>query len=232
MNRFAAAWAVSLLFFRFPLSAWGKAALRIRHRLRRMSAQPRALRVTRLRPLVEDAHGERRPRSEGPSGGHHPGLHEARPAGHLHQDQVAFAYGSKWKQRYFTKVGDDYFPLGAQWDVTHKQWRLYRRGQHRLVGAALSGRQRSGRPAAFDGCHSVNYNVQTKPVASGTSAARSATGRQASTPRSRRGRTSQPGGATPSTPTTRASSATHRGSRSPIRSPAGTTTGLSASASD
>jgi hypothetical protein len=22
-----------------------------------------------------------------------------------------------------TKVGDDYFPLPAQWDVTHRQWR-------------------------------------------------------------------------------------------------------------
>ena len=38
---------------------------------------------------------------------------------------VAFVYGTKWKQRYFTKVGDDYFPLGAQWDVTHKLWRRY-----------------------------------------------------------------------------------------------------------
>src|SRR2546423_94294 len=41
------------------------------------------------------------------------------------KDQIAFVYGSKWKQRYFTKVGDDYFPLGAQWDVTHRQWRPY-----------------------------------------------------------------------------------------------------------
>src|SRR6186713_3660736 len=24
--------------------------------------------------------------------------------------QVAFVYGTNWKQRYFTKVGDDYFP--------------------------------------------------------------------------------------------------------------------------
>jgi hypothetical protein len=38
---------------------------------------------------------------------------------------IAFTYGSKWKQRYFTKVGDDYFPLPAQWDVTHRQWRPY-----------------------------------------------------------------------------------------------------------
>ena len=32
-------------------------------------------------------------------------------------DDIAFTYGSKWKQRYFTKVGDDYFVLPAQWDI-------------------------------------------------------------------------------------------------------------------
>ena len=25
--------------------------------------------------------------------------------------QVAFVYGSRWKQRYFAKLGDDYYPL-------------------------------------------------------------------------------------------------------------------------
>src|SRR6476619_2723942 len=40
-------------------------------------------------------------------------------------DDVALVYGSKWKQRYFKKVGNDYFPLGAQWDVNHKLWRAY-----------------------------------------------------------------------------------------------------------
>jgi len=34
-------------------------------------------------------------------------------------------YGSGWKQRYFKKVGDDYFPFPAQWDITHKVWRPY-----------------------------------------------------------------------------------------------------------
>ena len=29
-------------------------------------------------------------------------------------DEVAFTYGSKWKQRYFTTVGDDYFPLSRR----------------------------------------------------------------------------------------------------------------------
>jgi len=40
-------------------------------------------------------------------------------------DDVALVYGTKWKQRYFKKVGDDYFPLSAQWDVNHKIWRPY-----------------------------------------------------------------------------------------------------------
>ena len=64
------------------------------------------------------------------------------------KDDVAFVYGSKWKQRYFKKVGDDYFPLPAQWDVTHKNWRTLLRSKGRLVGAVLSARQlHSGRPA-------------------------------------------------------------------------------------
>ncbi|HEX7952641.1 MAG TPA: c-type cytochrome, partial [Burkholderiales bacterium] len=38
---------------------------------------------------------------------------------------VALTYGSKWKQRYFKQVGDDYFVFPVQWDVTHKVWRPY-----------------------------------------------------------------------------------------------------------
>ena len=40
-------------------------------------------------------------------------------------DDVAFVYGSKWKQRYFARAGNDYYPLPAQWDVTHRVWRPY-----------------------------------------------------------------------------------------------------------
>src|SRR5271169_5829029 len=39
--------------------------------------------------------------------------------------QVAFVYGSRWKQRYFTKIGDDYFVLPAQWDIAKKRWLPY-----------------------------------------------------------------------------------------------------------
>src|SRR3954464_11806576 len=38
----------------------------------------------------------------------------ADPARTFTVDDVAFTYGSKWKQRYFKKVGNDYFPLPAQ----------------------------------------------------------------------------------------------------------------------
>ena len=38
---------------------------------------------------------------------------------------VAFVYGSVWKQRYFTKIGDDYYPEPAQWDVATRQWLKY-----------------------------------------------------------------------------------------------------------
>ena len=41
------------------------------------------------------------------------------------KDDVAFVYGSRWKQRYFTRRGDDYFPLPAQWDITHSRWLPY-----------------------------------------------------------------------------------------------------------
>ena len=41
------------------------------------------------------------------------------------KEDIAFVYGSIWKQRYFKKVGDDYYPLPAQWDVTHKKWKPY-----------------------------------------------------------------------------------------------------------
>jgi hypothetical protein len=36
--------------------------------------------------------------------------------------QVAFVYGSRWKQRYFAKQGDDYYVLPAQWDIKHSKW--------------------------------------------------------------------------------------------------------------
>ena len=82
---------------------------------------------------------------------------------------VAFTYGDKWKQRYFYKRGND-FVYPAQWDVQNRTWRAYHPAAGTDWWVALSGRQRQ-RPTGplCDGCHSVNYNSQTKTSSSGTS---------------------------------------------------------------
>jgi predicted CXXCH cytochrome family protein len=83
------------------------------------------------------------------------------------KDQVAFVYGSVWKQRYFTKIGDDYFPEPAQWDVTAKAWRPYMVANGTDWWAGFYPPDNMKRPTGptCDGCHSVDYNIQTKQVA-------------------------------------------------------------------
>jgi len=66
------------------------------------------------------------------------------------KDDIAFVYGSRYKQRYFTRRGDDLYPLPATWDVTHSKWVPY--GVKGKTGPLC------------DGCHSVNYDLKTKTV--------------------------------------------------------------------
>jgi predicted CXXCH cytochrome family protein len=75
-------------------------------------------------------------------------------------------YGSKWKQRYFTRRGDDYFPLDAQWDVTHQLWRPYKAAPGTDWWTAFYPNDNAQRPTGplCDGCHSVFYNIETKNV--------------------------------------------------------------------
>jgi predicted CXXCH cytochrome family protein len=82
------------------------------------------------------------------------------------KDDIAFVYGSKWKQRYFTKVGDDYFPLPAQWDVTHKLWRKYfvQNGTDWWVPFYPGDNAQRPTGPLCDGCHSVNFDIATKTV--------------------------------------------------------------------
>ncbi|WP_293385383.1 cytochrome c3 family protein [Phenylobacterium sp.] len=84
---------------------------------------------------------------------------------------IAFVYGSGWKQRYFHKVGKDYFPYPIQWDVTNKTWLPYHVPD---VGGDWWAKfypdpkgDNSGRPTGplCDGCHSVNYDIKTQAVA-------------------------------------------------------------------
>lgn len=79
-------------------------------------------------------------------------------------NDIAFVYGSKWKQRYFKKVGDDYFPLPAQWDVTHKQWKPYFVKDDWWAPHYPPDNMKRPTSATCDGCHSVNYQLTTKTV--------------------------------------------------------------------
>jgi predicted CXXCH cytochrome family protein len=81
-------------------------------------------------------------------------------------DEVAFVYGSRYKQRYFAKNGDDYYPLPAQWDVAKKRWLPYHVEAGTDWWVQYYGPTNAERPTGptCDGCHSVNYDVQTKRV--------------------------------------------------------------------
>jgi predicted CXXCH cytochrome family protein len=83
------------------------------------------------------------------------------------KDQVAFVYGSKWKQRYFTRVGDDYYPLPAQWDIGNKVWRPYHvpdTGADWWTAYYPTDNMQRPTGATCDGCHSVDYNIHTRQV--------------------------------------------------------------------
>ena len=93
-----------------------------------------------------------------------PDLSKPNPLVTFTKDDIAFTYGSKWKQRYFKKVGDDYFALPAQWDVANKVWRPYKPAKGTDWWLPYYPDDNMKRPTGptCDGCHSVNYNIQTK----------------------------------------------------------------------
>ena len=95
-----------------------------------------------------------------------PDLSKSDPLLTFKLDDIAFVYGTKWKQRYFTKVGNDYFPLPAQWDVTHRVWRPYSVAPNTDWWVPFYPPENMKRPTGplCDGCHSVNYDVKTKTV--------------------------------------------------------------------
>jgi predicted CXXCH cytochrome family protein len=95
-----------------------------------------------------------------------PDLSKPDPVVKFTKNDIAFVYGSKWKQRYFKKVGDDYFPLGAQWDIQHQKWSAYfvRPGTDWWTAYYPEDNDKRPTGPTCDGCHSVNYNINTKKV--------------------------------------------------------------------
>ena len=95
-----------------------------------------------------------------------PDLSKPDPLVTFTKDDIAFVYGSKWKQRYFKKVGNDYFPFPAQWDVTHKAWKPYHPAKGTDWWTQFYPDDNMQRPTGplCDGCHSVNFNIANNTV--------------------------------------------------------------------
>ncbi|HVZ23230.1 MAG TPA: cytochrome c3 family protein [Vicinamibacterales bacterium] len=94
-----------------------------------------------------------------------PDMSKPDPALTFTKDQIALVYGSKWKQRYFTKVGDDYVPLGSQWEIARKKWSRYHvpdTGADWWTAFYPSDNLKRPTGPTCDGCHSVNYDIRTK----------------------------------------------------------------------
>ncbi|HWZ44958.1 MAG TPA: cytochrome c3 family protein [Candidatus Saccharimonadales bacterium] len=83
------------------------------------------------------------------------------------KEQVSLVYGSLWKQRYFTKVGDEYFPQSAQWDIINRVWRPYFVAKGTDWWERFYPPDNMQRPTGptCDGCHSVDYDIRNHEVA-------------------------------------------------------------------
>ncbi len=81
-------------------------------------------------------------------------------------DDVAFVYGSRYKQRYFARRGKDFYPLPAQWDIAQHKWLPYHVEADADWWVPYYGPSNLDRPTGptCDGCHSVHYNVDTHRV--------------------------------------------------------------------
>ena len=106
-----------------------------------------------------------------------PDLSKPDPLVKFTKDDIALVYGSIWKQRYFTKVGDDYFRLRRA--VGHHASRSGDATSSPTIpigGQPFTPPITCKRPTGplCDGCHSVNYNISTQAVRNGTSVARNA----------------------------------------------------------
>ena len=95
-----------------------------------------------------------------------PDLSKPNPLVTFTKDDIALVYGSRWKQRYFKKIEDDYYVLPAQWDITHQIWRPYfvKKGTDWWAGLYPPDNMKRPTGPLCDGCHSVNYNIQAKTV--------------------------------------------------------------------
>ncbi len=79
-------------------------------------------------------------------------------------DDVDLLIGSRFKQRYAKKIGDDYYLLPAQWNVETKEWVRYFPKNDWWAAEDIYPRQWNKRPASklCEGCHTTGFDVRKK----------------------------------------------------------------------
>ena len=120
-----------------------------------------------LRPLEQDPDGQRGARSAGPPRRHHSRSVQAQSAGDLHNSPTSRSCteangSSATSPRWATTTS----LWAAQWDVANKVWRAYKvpAGADWWVPHYPGDNMQRPTGPLCDGCHSVNYNVQTHAV--------------------------------------------------------------------
>ena len=91
----------------------------------------------------------------------------APPELRFNKDDVAFVYGSIWKQRFWKKSGDTYIVMPVQYNIATKKWSKFHVADNQdwwAIHYPDPNGDNSTRPTAplCDGCHSVNFNIDTK----------------------------------------------------------------------
>ena len=79
-------------------------------------------------------------------------------------DDVDLLVGSRFKQRYAKKIGDDYFMLPAQWNVKTKEWVKYNPKKDWWTIGYIYPKEWNRRPTSklCEGCHTTGFNIETK----------------------------------------------------------------------
>jgi predicted CXXCH cytochrome family protein len=80
------------------------------------------------------------------------------------RNQIALVYGNLWKQNYFTKVGDLYYPLPNKWAIAQRKWMPYLVKDDWWTPYFPPDNMQRPTATLCDGCHSVNYNVENHTV--------------------------------------------------------------------
>lgn len=79
-------------------------------------------------------------------------------------NDVDMLIGSRFKQRYAKKIGDDYYILPAQWNVETKEWVKYFPKNDWWAAEDIYPRQWNKRPSSklCEGCHTTGFDVLKK----------------------------------------------------------------------